>query len=138
MSYTLAGKSAEKCRNDYFQVKSKGSMLEIIFIKTDLYGNRQVVPAVYLRPARDARHEQMNAFAGPHFDEVVLIKKRWPRSNKTHIPFQDAEKLWQFVKAESPQDSADSRYILLGRCQQVGGHRRRFDLHGPELRHRED
>jgi hypothetical protein len=27
---------------------------------------------------------------------------------------------------------------MLGRCQQVGGHRRCFDLHGPELRHRED
>ena len=138
MSYALAGKSAEKCRNDYFQVKSKGSMLEIMFIKTDFYRNRQVVPAVYLRPAGDTRYEQVNALLSSHFYEVVLVKKCRSGADKAHVTLQDAEQLRQFVQAKSPQDTADSCYILLGRCQQVGGHRRRFNLHGPELRHRED
>ena len=138
MSHALAGQGAEKCRKHYLQVERKGSMVEIILVKGDFYRDRQVVPAVYLRPAGDARHEQMNALASSQFDEVVLVEKRRPRPDKSHVPLQDAEQLRQFVQAVSPKDPADSCQVLIGGCQQVRGHRRCFNLHGPELRHPEE
>ena len=111
MSHALAADSVEKCSPYYFQVKRKRAVVEIIFVKFDLDGNRQVVPSIYLRPARDARFEVVNAMKSSQFDQIVLIKKSWPWAHETHVPLDDAKQLWQFIQAQLPQDAADSCQI---------------------------
>ena len=137
MPHALTAQGIEYCRKHYFKIKRKGSMVEIIFIEGDFYRNRQVVPAIYLGPTRDARYEHMNAFAGSQLDQIILVEKRRPGTDEAHIPLQDAEQLRQFVQAVFSENPTDSCQILIWRCQQVRGHSRCFDFHCPELRHPE-
>jgi len=55
MPNAFAVKDTEKCHKQYFQVERKGSTLKIMFIKSDFYRDRQIVPTIYLGPAGNAR-----------------------------------------------------------------------------------
>ena len=57
MLHSRAVKNAGKGHKKYLQVKGNGSVMQIIFIESDLYGNRKIVSTVYLGPTGDTRYE---------------------------------------------------------------------------------
>ncbi len=99
-----------------------------------LYGYGQLVPAVDLRPAGDARPHAVDPGLFPRGDEVVLVVERRARADNGHIALQHVEKLRQLVQARTAQESAHGRYVAPRVAQQVGGGiARGICAHGAEL-----
>ena len=77
-------------------------MVQVEGIQVDLGRHGQLISSVDLRPARDPGRDPVNAPAGPQLDQVVLVEERGPRADKAHIPFEDADRLRQFIDTERP------------------------------------
>jgi len=90
-------------------IKSKRSPLEVLCVQSDLVGYRQIVPAVNLRPTRKAWYQFVNTRVSTQRDKFILIEKGWARTDKTHITFEDAPQLRQFVEACLAQKRTDGR-----------------------------
>ena len=74
-------------------------MLQIMLVVADFHRDGQVVAAVDLGPARQARDKSMDAVLRTELDEIRLIIKRRPRAHEAQITLQDAIKLRHLVEA---------------------------------------
>ena len=52
----------DRCQKNDVEIKGKGALVEVIFIKRNLYRNRQVISSVYLGPASNSGNKLMNIF----------------------------------------------------------------------------
>ncbi len=87
MVYPFTAKYTFDGAHDGSQIKGNRPVGQIISIIINLAWNRQVVTPVDLGPASDARMNAVHALFGPQRDQIELIEKRGPRSDKTHIAF---------------------------------------------------
>ncbi len=87
MVYPFTAKYTFDGAYDGSQIKGNRPVGQIISIIINLAWNRQVVTPVDLGPASDARMNAVHAHFGPQRDQIELIEKRGPRSDKTHIAF---------------------------------------------------
>ena len=106
---------------DDFQIKNKGTVLEVVFIKLHLNRDRQFIPAIDLRPPRQARRQArrqpMDSLVGPQLDQIVLIEQRGPGADKAQIPLDDAYQLRQFIQTGLAQHPPDTRHVSVGITQ---------------------
>jgi hypothetical protein len=65
---------------DDFQIQQQRPVQQIILVKLHLHRDRQLIPAVDLRPPRQARRQPMDSLVGPQLDQIILIEQRgrWP------------------------------------------------------------
>jgi len=74
-------------------------MVEIIRIELNLRRNGEVIPAVDLCPTRQPRNQAMNPLLGPKRDQIILVKKGWPRPDKADVSLPDIVELREFIQA---------------------------------------
>ena len=106
-------KYAEDCFKQYFQVKFKRSMLQVIIFEIDFLGNRQVISPVYLGPPSDSGNERVNAPLCPQFDQVVLIIQSRTGTNKTHVALENTYNLRQFIQTIFSEFFSDRGKVLI-------------------------
>jgi hypothetical protein len=87
--------------------------MQILIIKLDLDRDRQLISAVYLSPAGQPRHENMNASLSSERDKIILIKQGRARSNKTQVVRKNAPQLRQFVETRPAKEATYGSQINL-------------------------
>ena len=93
------------------QVKPQRAPLQIFRVKAHLLWNGQLIAAIDLRPTCQAWHQVAHAARGAQFNKVRLIKQRGARANETHVAFENAPQLRNFIKAGFAQQRADGRNV---------------------------
>ena len=81
------------------QVKPERAPPQIFLVESHLLWNGKFIAAIDLRPTGQAWHQVAHAARGAQFNKVRLIKQRGARANETHIAFENAPKLRNFIKA---------------------------------------
>lgn len=119
------------------QIEKKAPPFEVFGIQRDFVRNRQFIPAVYLRPAREPRWKRMYIPFRACGDQIILVEKRRARPDEAHIPLQDAPNLREFIQAGFAQEAADGGQVLYGIIEEMGRDNGRIYLHRSELRHPE-
>lgn len=98
MGNAFSAKDLEKSQEENLEVKEKRPMPEIIFIEFHFNGYREFIPAINLRPTRQPGNKNMDPLLSSQLNKVILIEQSRTRPDKTHIAFQDIDKLRQFIQ----------------------------------------
>jgi hypothetical protein len=84
-----------KNRQNYdFYIKKNRLLLHVFNIHLYLDRNRQFITTIDLSPPRQTRRQMMNLGLCSQFNQIMLIKKCWSWTDKTHITFENTPKLW--------------------------------------------
>ena len=106
----------------------------VVSVQLRLIGDLQLVSAVDLRQAGQARHHIVGRVCFPFRYQVRLVPKRRPGTDHAHLPAEDVPDLGELVKRAFPEESSGSGDILIRVRQQMGRHiMRRGHLHASEL-----
>ena len=90
-------------------------------IQGSLHRDLQLVPAVDLGPAGEARADLVDTILLPLFHQIELIPQRGPGANDGHFAGEDVHQLGQLVQTGLPQEAAHRGDVPLGIFQQMGG-----------------
>ena len=89
----------KKGQQDNFHIHQKRLSGHIFQIQLDLFWNGQLVPSIDLCPSRQAWQQTLHTGFRAQCNQVILIEQRRSRTDKTHIPFDDAPQLRQLIQA---------------------------------------
>lgn len=95
VGHAFAPNYPQNSLNDNFDVQQKGLIHKIIMIKLHLNGNRQLIPAVYLRPSRKAWSQPVNPFLSSQLNQIILVEESRPGANN-HPPYPEASNGYYF------------------------------------------
>src|SRR4029079_2687763 len=132
----MDGKKSERRQKQDLEIKEERTVVDIPDVEFELSLPVDRVPAVDLRPARDARFD----FVPTSLEGVVVsieFQHLRTRSHQTHLAHQHIEELRQLIEAAQPQQAAERRDPLLVGNTLVPSRLPGRLRHGSELQNRE-
>ena len=97
-------------------------MLHILAVQPGLHRDLQLIPAVHLGPAGQARGHIVGPVFVPLLNQVVLVPQRGPGAHHAHLPHKDVPQLGQLIQAGFPQEVPALGDEGVGVLQHMGGH----------------
>ena len=136
--YSFFFENTGYCAEEAFAVEGKAHVLDVFAVVGGFYGYRQLVAAVYLRPAGEAREYIVGAVFVALGYKVLLVPERGTRADDGHFARCYAPDLRQFIEREFTKPSAAFRYPSFRIVQHMRRHVCwRICVHSAEFRHHE-
>src|SRR6266853_1027147 len=107
---TVAGKDGARSRDENFHVEPQRPSPAIAEVQAHHFIESRSAPAAHLPQSGNTRLDVQYSTAMPDVINFKLVGNRRPRADKGHFAAQNVPKLWKFIQAGFPEESADGSH----------------------------